>query len=157
MKRKFFGIASVCVGLTLFSLIGCKTTEIKSEGSLVIRIGDELPPPEPGNVQIEDGSYVCSSAQFLRGQSLSEMIFGGKRVIYKGNKYIPTGDKKSVAIRINKGKVTEIMAVKQGKGETASTYATATEYYSVEGLVWVPSGADLDKASNFNEAKAMIH
>lgn len=159
MKKKLFSIAGVCVGLTLFSLMGCATTEVMPEGSLVIKIGDVLPPPAPGNPQIADGSYVCSRAEILRLPGLSDQIFGGERITYNNTKYVKPGKSgtKSVAIRISSGKVTEIMAVQQGQGETKTTYATATVYYSVETPVWVPSGADFDKASDFNEAKSMIH
>ncbi|MDR2070003.1 MAG: hypothetical protein LBP81_01100 [Treponema sp.] len=159
MKRKLFNNAVVCVGLTLFSLMGCATTEVNPEGSLVITIGDVLPPPASGNSQIADGSYVCSRAEILRLPSLQDQIFGGERITYNNTKYVKPGKSgtKSVAIRISSGKVTEIMAVQQGKGETAKTYATATVYYSVETPVWIPSSADFDKASDFNEAKSMLH
>jgi hypothetical protein len=87
------------------------------------------------------------------------MIFGGERITYNNTKYVKPGKSgtKSIAIRINGGKVTEILAVQQGQGETARTYATATTYYSVEPPVWIPSAADFDKAADFNEARSMIH
>ncbi|MDR0410309.1 MAG: hypothetical protein LBH18_07960, partial [Spirochaetaceae bacterium] len=118
-----------------------------------------LPPPNPSEKQIADGSYVCSRAEILRLPSLYDLILGGERITYDNTQYVKPGKSgtKSVAIRINSGKVTEIMAVQQGQGETARTYATATVYYSVETPVWIPSGADFDKVSDFNEAKSMIH
>ena len=165
MKRILFSIAVVCVGLTLFSLMGCKTTEfVLPEGSFVTSIGDLVPPPKPGSPKIADGSYVCSRAEILTLPAglfglLLDKIFGGEKITYKNAKYKKPGKSgtKSVAIRINAGKVTEIMAVQQGQGETARTYATATRYYSVERPVWIPSGADLDRVSDFNEARSMIH
>jgi hypothetical protein len=160
MKRKLFNMSgALAVMLTFMVLAGCATTEVRPEGSLVIKIGDILPPPAPGESQVADGSYVCSRAEILRLPSLTDTIFGGERITYQNTAYVKPGKAgtKSVAIRINQGKVTEIMAVQQGRGETARTYATATVAYSVETPVWIPSGADLDKASDFNEAKSMLH
>jgi hypothetical protein len=160
MKNKVFIFGMLAMALTLgLVLAGCATTEINPEGSLVINIGDVLPPSKAGQPQVADGSYVCSRAELLRLPVIFDMIFGGERLIYKNTAYIKTGKAgtKSVAIRINQGKVTEIMAVRQGQGETKNTYATATTYYSVQTPVWIPSGADLDKVSDFNEAKSMIH
>jgi hypothetical protein len=155
---KLFGI--IVIGAVIgLGLTGCATTEIRPEGSLVIKIGDVLPPPNPGDTQIADGSYVCSRAEILTLPVLMNHIFGGERITYNNTAYVKPGKSgtKSVAIRINQGKVTEIMAVQQGKGETVTTYATATVYYSVETPVFVPSAADFDKAADFNEAKSMIH
>jgi hypothetical protein len=161
MKRKLFYMAGALavLMLALMVLAGCTTTEVRPEGSLVVKIGDVLPPPNPGESQIADGSYVCSRAEILTLPSLTDLIFGGERITYQNTAYVKPGKAgtKSVAIRINQGKVTGIMAVRQGQGETARTYATATVFYSVETPVWVPSGADLDKASDFNEAKSMLH
>ena len=161
VKRTLFGMAGALVLLSALGLVlaGCATTEVRPEGSLVIKIGDVLPPPEPDTPQIADGSYVCSRAELLRLPSLMDMIFGGERISYNNTMYVKPGKAgtKSVAIRINQGKVTEIMAVQQGQGETRTTYATATTYYSVETPVWIPSGADFDQASDFNEARSMIH
>jgi hypothetical protein len=159
MKRKLFGIMEVCVGLTLFSLMGCATTEEVhlEEGSVVLVIGDILPPPADGQAQIKDGSYVCSRATILKGEETEIVLLGSKRVItYKNKRYVPSSTTKSVAIRINNGKVTEIMAIQQGRGETQKTYATATTYYSVSPVL-VPSPEDLDKVTDFNEAKSMLH
>jgi hypothetical protein len=160
MKRRLFGMAGVlAVALALvFGLAGCATTEAHlEEGSVVLVIGDILPPPAAGKAQIADGSYVCSRATILEGEELMDTLLGGgTRITYKNTRYIPSRTTKSVAIRINNGKVTEIMAVDQGQGETRKTYATATTYYSVSPVL-VPSPEDLDKVSDFNEAKSMLH
>ncbi|MDR2740183.1 MAG: hypothetical protein LBB68_10200 [Treponema sp.] len=146
----FLGIVAIGAVIGL-GLAGCATTEVRPEGSLVIKIGDLLPPPNPGDTQIADGSYVCSRAEILKLPSLMDGIFGGERITYSNTRYVKPGKSgtKSVAIRINQGKVTEIMAVQQGQGETSKTYATSTVFYSVETPVWVPSGADFDKAARF--------
>jgi hypothetical protein len=142
-----------------FSLAGCATTEVRPEGSLVIKIGDVLPDPEPGSAQIADGSYVCSRAEILTAPDIMDMLLGGERITYNNAVYKKPGKSgtKSVAIRINQGKITEIMAVQQGRGETRQTYATATVFYSVETPVFIPSAADFDQVADFNEAKAMLH
>jgi hypothetical protein len=159
MKRKLFsmtGASAIALAL-VFGLAGCATTEMHlEEGSLILVIGDILPPPAAGRSQIEDGSYVCSRATILGGEEASDMLFGGGRITYKGKKYVPSRSTKSVAIRINNGKVTEIMAVNQGSGETQKSYATATTYYSISPVL-VPSPEDLDKVTDFNEAKSMLH
>jgi hypothetical protein len=159
MAKKSFIVGMLAAGLVFGILAGCATTEINPEGSLVISIGDVLPPPSPGDSLIADGSYICSRAEILTLPTMTDMILGGERITYKNTAYVKPGKSgtKSVAIRINQGKVTEIMAVIQARGETRSTYATAAQYYSVETPVLIPSSADLDKTSDFNEAKSMIH
>jgi hypothetical protein len=156
MKRKLFNIEALLAVLLAMGicLAGCATESSLPKESLIIRIGASLPTPEPGSPQIADGSYVCSRAALLSQPAL--LSFGYRYYVYNGTKYVPIGTK-SVAIRINQGKVTEIMAVQQGQGETASTYATATRYYSVTSPVLIPSAAYFDKMSDFNEAKAMLH
>jgi hypothetical protein len=123
-------------------------TLMATEGAIIMAIDDALP-------EIEDGSYVCSRAQIYGPQTLQNLFFG-KFIEHNGKKYALIGANKSVAIRIANGKVREIMAVVQGQGETQRTYATATQYFSVE-PVMIPSVDALDRVSDFNEAKAMLH
>ncbi|GHV54344.1 hypothetical protein AGMMS49579_14730 [Spirochaetia bacterium] len=158
MRKKGFVLGMLAITLTFgFVLAGCATTEVHPEGSLVLQIGDVLPPPNPGDSQIEDGSYVCSRAEILVLPTLVDMIFGGERIIYNNTKYKkqPRGTK-PVAIRINNGKVTEMLAVQDGQGFTSAQLLEKTTR-SVETPVWISSAADLDKTVDFNEAKSMIH
>jgi hypothetical protein len=156
MAKKSFVMGMLAAGLAFMSLTGCATRAINTEGKIILSIGDVVPPPTSGDSPIADGSYVCSRAGMLESPGILSMIFGGGRIIYKDKGYMQLNSK-SVAIRINGGKVTEIMAFKQATVGSADASARPAEYYSVTNPVLISSSADLDKVSDFNEAKSMIH
>ena len=141
---------AVAVGFVLSSM-GCATMLMKEStaDTMIFGIDDSVP------AGIADGSYVCSRARILEFIYWFRIHLGGQYYVYKTNKYAIAGTK-SVAIRVSGGKVREILAVSQGRGETAQRYATATTFYTVWPII-IPELSALDKVSDFNEAKAMLH
>jgi hypothetical protein len=120
-----------------------------TENTMIFGIDDSVP------AGIADGSYVCSSAKTLERIVFFKIYLGGQYYVYKTNKYYIVGTK-PVAIRVSGGKIREILAVSQGRGETARTYATATTFFTIAPVI-IPELSALDKVSDFNEAKSMLH